>query len=153
MTELGWLHSLSMYPAGSPEACAKAQIASNRLAFTFLKYFLAHDELCSCPWWMKHLPYSWNGARRMRGVFHICMILQISENSVAVKNIISKIMMLSRREISLSTHKGEKKILQLFPFYLQFCPTLLKSLYFVGHTLLFLWPFPIGSWKRMHFFI
>lgn len=57
---------------------------------------------------MKHLPYSWRGVRRMRGVFHICMILQISENSVAVKNIISKILVLFRREISLSTYKEKK---------------------------------------------
>lgn len=71
--------------------------------------FLAHHELCSCPRWMKHLPYSWRGVRRMRGVFHICMILQISENSVAVKNIISKILVLFRREISLSTYKEKKK--------------------------------------------
>lgn len=58
---------------------------------------------------MKHLPYSWSGVRRMCGVFHICMILQISENSVAVKNIISKIMVLFRREISLSTYEEYKK--------------------------------------------
>lgn len=105
---------------------------------------------------MKHLLYSWSRVSRMRGVFHICMILQISENSVAVKNIISKIMVLFRREISLSTQKEKrkKKRLQLFSFFSQFCPALLRSPYhFVGHTSLFLWPFPIWSWKKLHFLI
>lgn len=109
MTEFKWLHSIPMYPAGLPKACAKAQIASDRLAFALSQVvFLAHHELCSCPQWMKHLPYSWRGVRRMRGVFHICVILQISENSVAVKNIISKTVVLFRREISLSTYKEKK---------------------------------------------
>lgn len=48
--------------------------------------------------------------------FHIGMILQISENSVAVKNI-SKIMVLFRREISLSTCK-EKIYFTCFHFIL-----------------------------------
>lgn len=102
---------------------------------------------------MKHLPYSWSRVRRMRGAFHICMILQISENSVAAKNIISKIMVLFRREISLSNHKEKgKKRLQLFSFFSQFCPALLQSpCHFVGHTSFFLWPFPIWSRKKLHF--
>lgn len=39
MPEFKCLHSAPMYPAGSPKACAKAQLASDRLAFTFLKWF------------------------------------------------------------------------------------------------------------------
>lgn len=108
---------LSSNPAGSPEVSAKAQIASNRLAFTFLKWFfllitsyaaaLGEWSICLI------LGVGWGGCVVF---FHIGMILQISENSVAVKNI-SKIMVLFRREISLSTCK-EKIYFTCFHFIL-----------------------------------
>lgn len=68
----------------------------------------------------------------MRGAFHICMILQISENSVAAKNIISKIMVLFRREISLSNHKekGKKKTSAVFIFFSVLSSTATISLSF-----------------------